>query len=188
MSILRFRRFTEWGKPLHWIAFPVKFLTKACIHWMPCCVNHSEKHFSSLITASSHPLFPRLHSNFCVSEVLIWWDGWPHCFRQSFSSKIAIDMCPSWYGWFLMVQGHSLWTATRSNPWIIHFCREPAAVGNDGTKKNPKQKMGGEKRYHGIESDYTSNSQQLLLRNWRACKWIFIPRALSPCNCLSVIS
>ena len=54
-SILRVRRFTERPKPLHWIAFPVEFLTKAFIHWMPCR-DSVKGRFSSVISASSHPL------------------------------------------------------------------------------------------------------------------------------------
>ena len=54
-TILKVQRFTEWLPPLHWIVFPVEFLPKAFIHWMPC--PHSVKRrFSSLIFASSHPL------------------------------------------------------------------------------------------------------------------------------------
>ena len=55
ISSHKVRWFTEWPKPLHWIAFPVEFLTKGFIHLMPC--PHSvTRRFSSLISASSHPL------------------------------------------------------------------------------------------------------------------------------------
>ena len=54
------------ARPLHWsaflvefLAFPEEFLTKALIHWMPC--PHSLKgRFSSLMSASSHPLLQTL--------------------------------------------------------------------------------------------------------------------------------
>ena len=54
-SIFRVRRFTEWPKPLHWIASPVEFLTKVSLHWIPCR-DSVKRRFSSLISASSHPL------------------------------------------------------------------------------------------------------------------------------------
>ena len=60
-------RFIEWPWPLHWIAFRVEFLSKAFIHWMPC--PHSvRRRFSSLISASSHPLPRNLFQLFLCSS------------------------------------------------------------------------------------------------------------------------
>ena len=60
-SISRVRRFTESPRPLHWIAFPVEFLTKPPIHWIASPL-FTEKPFFSLKSASSHP-FPKIGSD-----------------------------------------------------------------------------------------------------------------------------
>ena len=54
-SIFRVQRFSEWPEPLHWIAFPVEILTKPLIHWIASPL-FTENPFSSLKSASSHPL------------------------------------------------------------------------------------------------------------------------------------
>ena len=54
-SVFRVRWFTEWPRPLHWIAFPVEILTRTLIHWI-ASPHFTEKGFFSLKSASSHPL------------------------------------------------------------------------------------------------------------------------------------
>ena len=55
-SIFRVQRFTEWPRPLHWIAFPVQILTKPLIHWMPAPFSPKNPFFFSLRSVLSHPL------------------------------------------------------------------------------------------------------------------------------------
>ena len=67
-SVFTVRRFSEWPEPLHWIAFPVEILTKPLIHWIASPL-FTEKPFSSLKRASSHPLpRNRLWTGFSLLE------------------------------------------------------------------------------------------------------------------------
>ena len=69
-SVFRVRRFSEWPAPLHRIVFPVEILTKPLIHWVASPLS-TENPFSSLKSASSHPL----------PKNRLWWRGKQRTFR-----------------------------------------------------------------------------------------------------------
>ena len=76
-SIFRVRRFSEWPEPLHWIAFPVEIFTKPLIHWIASPL-FTEKPFSPLKSASSHPLPKKLALNSARIKTrnCNWWTRW----------------------------------------------------------------------------------------------------------------
>ena len=93
--ISRIRRFTEWPQLLQWIAFPVKFLTKAFIHWMPC--PHSvNRRFSSLISASWHPLPRTPFQGILKVEIGVFKRDWKFQVRAFLSRFGPLGSCPSY--------------------------------------------------------------------------------------------
>ena len=66
-SAFRVWPFSESPEPLHWIAFPVKILTKPPIHWIAFPL-FTENPFFSLKSASSHPLPQKSAPSDCCKE------------------------------------------------------------------------------------------------------------------------
>ena len=121
-SVFRVRRFSEWPKPLHWIAFPVEIPTKPPIHWIASPLFTENPLFFSLRSASSHPLpHNRLwERTFCAKFTTSHSPGWLHrgLHRSGFPQREQ-----RWFSALRIALHKSLSFWFRLKPWkrVIHI-------------------------------------------------------------------